>query len=219
MKSSNHRLLLFAALAGITLATSTNAAIISTSDSGGTFTVTTNIALAPLGTAGNDGYNGVWGDPTNYINDGAWAWDSSNGFHSDAATTAANPTRIWITWAEDYVIDKIGLVHSEAAPSTTWISQDYQLQSLNPGGNPTVDGDWTDIGAITGNTFVYPEYIIDPVTTSGIRLFITNPGPTMGDNLVRFEEILVQGTPVPEPSRTLLLGLGALALIGRRCRA
>ena len=50
--------------------------------------------IAPLGTAGNDGYNGVWGDPTNYINDGVWAWNSSNGFHADGAN---DTTRIWVT--------------------------------------------------------------------------------------------------------------------------
>ena len=167
--------------------------------------------IAPLGTAGNDGYNGVWGDPTNYINDGVWAWDNNNGFHSDGG----NPTRLWVTWTDDYLINEVELWHCEAGAQ--FIAADYQIQSLNPGGNPTVDGDWTDIVSITGNTDVNPTYTFAPVTTAGIRLFVTDDGPS---NPLRFEELIVDGviapSAIPEPSTTALLGLGGLALALRR---
>ena len=202
---------LVAAMGAIALATSANAAIISTVDSGGTFTITTNIA--PLGTAAHDDPSPIWDfGPGDTINDNIWP---SNAFHSGRAREASgDPTNLWITWGQDYEIDKIGLVHIVGAD---YRAVDYELQSLNSGGTPTVDGDWTTIGSITGNTFQYPEYAIGPVITSGIRLHITDPNSRMdGDGFVRFEEILVQGTAVPEPSTTALLGLGGLALILRR---
>jgi hypothetical protein len=199
---------LVAAMGTLALATSANAAITSTVDSGGTFTISTNIA--PLGTAAHDDPSPIWDlAPGSTINDNIWP---SSAFHSGTPrANSGDPTNLWITWGQDYEIDKIGLVHM--AGDAKYITVDYQLQSLNSGGNPTVDGDWTPIGSITGNTFRYPEYAIDPVITSGIRLHITNTG---SDGYVRFEEILVQGTAVPEPTTTALLGLGGLALILRR---
>lgn len=47
------------------------------------------------------------------------------------------------------------------------------------------------------------------------RKMITDPSTHSG-NHVRFSEILVQGTAVPEPTTAALLGLGGLALILRR---
>jgi len=169
--------------------------------------------IAPLGTAGNDGYSGVWGDPTNYINDGVWAWDASNGFHSDGSN---DTTRLWVTWTEDYVIDEVELWHCEAG--AIYIASDYQIQTLNPGGNPTVDGDWTTVVNVTGNTDVNPSYTFaTPVTTAGVRLFVTDDGPNAP---LRFEELLVYGEIVPEPSTFALAVLGLLGPMacGRRRR-
>lgn len=163
--------------------------------------------IAPLGTAGNDGYWDVWGDPTNYINDGTWAWNSSNGFHSDGSN---DTTRIWVTWTEDYIIDVVEMWHCEAGPQ--YIASDYQIQTLNAGGNPTVDGDWTTEVSVTGNTDVNPSYTLPTaVTTSGVRLLVTDDGPNAP---LRFEELLVYGEPVPEPSALSLAALGLLGLIG-----
>jgi hypothetical protein len=204
---------LAAAMGTLALATSANAAIISTSDAVGTglgtgFTITTNIA--PLGTVVHDEPNPIW---NGNLNNGVWAYGSATEtLHYRHATTVADPSRIYITWSQDYQIDKIGLVHAETG--LPYRVQDYLMQSLNPGGDPTADGDWTNIGGVTANPLIYAEYTIDPVTTSGIRLNITDSGTA--DDYVRFEEILVQGTAVPEPSTTALLGLGGLALILRR---
>ena len=212
----NHKttMSLAAAMGCLALATSANAAIISTVDTGGTFTITTNVA--PLGTAAHDDPSPIWGGDLSdgRINDGTWAYSGTDTFHGGNTRAASgDPTRIWITWAQDYEIDKIGLVHADAG--TQFYTYDYELQSLNSGGNPTVDGDWTTIVSVSGNTTVMPEYAIDPVTTRGIRLYITDPSTHSG-NHVRFSEILVQGTAVPEPTTTALLGLGGLALILRR---
>ena len=202
---------LAAAMGALALATSANAAIISTSDTGGTFTITTNIA--PLGTVAHDDPSPIWDNADGVLNDGTWDFSGATVFHGGTVrANSGDPTRIWITWGQDYEIDKIGLVHGNT--SAIYYTVDYELQSLNSGGNPTVDGDWTTIGSIAGNTILYPEYAIDPVTTSGIRLYITDPESSQ--NYVRFSEILVQGTAVPEPTTTALLGLGGLALILRR---
>ncbi len=193
-------LLTFAAVAIITLA----------------FTAGTGQAqnIAPLGTAGNDGYNGVWGDPTSYINDGVWAWNGSNGFHSDGAN---DTTRLWVTWTEDYLIDEVELWHSEAGP--TYVASDYLIQALNPGGTPTVDGDWTTLEDVTGNTDENPSYTFAPVTTAGVRLLVTEAG-TAPDGLLRFEELLVFGelapeiTAVPEPASIAIWSILGLCLAG-----
>jgi hypothetical protein len=142
--------------------------------------------VAPLGTAGNDGFNGVWGDPTNRINDGAWAWNSTHGFHSDGD----QPTRIWVTWASVYTIDSVRLIHCEAG--NQFCSADYQIQSLNPGGNPTVDGDWTTVYTEVGNTAIDVTHAFAAVATEGIRLFVTDDGP---ESPMRFEEMLIFGVP------------------------
>jgi hypothetical protein len=166
--------------------------------------------IAPLGTAGNDGYNAVWGDPTNYINDDTWAWDPSNGFHSDGDA----PTRLWVTWTQDYFIDEVELWHCEAG--AVYIAPDYQIQTLNAGGNPTADGDWTTVVNVSGNTDVNPTYNFAPVTTAGVRLYFTDHGPFTGDNLLRFEEILVEGTPPPQSVLTLQVNTltGVAAMLG-----
>ena len=206
---------LAAAVGTLALATSANAAIISTADAVGTglgtgFTITTNIA--PLGTVVHDEPNPIW---DGVLNNGVWAYGSATEtLHYRHATTVADPSRIYITWDQDYQIDKIGLVHAETG--LPYRVQDYELQSLNPGGDPTADGDWTNIGGVTANPLIYAEYTIDTVTTRGIRLYITKATATGGDDLARFEEFLVQGTAVPEPTTTALLGLGGLALILRR---
>ncbi len=191
-------LLTFAAVAVITLA----------------FTAGTARAqnIAPLGTAGNDGYNGVWGDPTNYINDGVWAWDSANGFHSDGG----QPTRIWVEWTEDYLIDQVDLVHVEVGGGV-YNAADYLIQALNSGGDPTIDGDWTTLVDVVGNTDTYPSYSFTPVTTDGIRLFVTDDGP---NSPLRFEELLVFGelapeiTAVPEPHSIAIWSILGICLAG-----
>mgnify|MGYP000102937014 CR=1 FL=1 len=179
-----------------------SAAITGTSGSGGTFTITTNVA--PLGKVAHDDPSPIWGGDLSdgRINDGTWAYNGTHTFHGGNTRAASgDPTRIWITWAQDYEINKIGLVHADAG--TEFYTYDYELQSLNSGGNPTVDGDWTTIVSVSGNTTVMPEYAIDPVTTRGIRLYITDP-TTHSGNHVRFSEILVQGTIVPKPATTAL---------------
>lgn len=165
------------------------------------------VNIAPLGTAANDGYNNVWGDPTNYINDGVWAWNSSNGFHADGSN---DTSRLWITWTDNYIIDSVELWHCEAGAQ--YIASDYQIQILKSGGNPLVDIDWTTVVNVTGNTNVNPSYGFTPVITTGVRLFVTDDGP---DAPLRFEELLVFGelySPAPEPSTFLLLSLGALGM-------
>ena len=167
--------------------------------------VTTNIA--PLGTAANDGYNGVWGDPTDYVNDGVWAWDNNNGFHGDGDGT----TRIWITWDDTYSVSEVELYHCSAGAQ--FVAAGYTIETLNPGGDANNDADWTVQVTVTDNTDVNPSYAFSAVETQGVRLFVTDRGDS---SPLRFEELLVEGTLVPEPSSLALLGLGGLLIAKRR---
>jgi autotransporter-associated beta strand protein len=147
------------------------------------------VNIAPLGTAGNDGL-GTWGGPDSKINDGVWSWSSTDGIHSDGGV----PTRLWVTWTNDYVIDSVDLVHCEAGSG--YCSKDYLIQALNAGGNPTVDGDWTTALTVVGNTAIFPSHSFAPVTTAGVRIYATDYGPSSG-GLMRFEELLVYGELAP----------------------
>ena len=160
--------------------------------------------IAPSGTVSAVGGwfipNAAWGTPTPEVRatNGVTGWTPAEGIHGPSATL---PTKIYITWLSDYDIDRVQISHCSAGE--VFIARDYTIESLNPGGNPTNDADWTIQATITGNTTLVANHTFAAVTTKGIRLNLTNLGPSSG-NTFRFEELEVFGVPSIDTTAPLI---------------
>lgn len=174
-------------------------------------------------------------------NEGSYPWISGPGVYDGSPNNPPHWT--YTTWDVNATVDSVTVKPSlEGA----WTMQEFQVQSLNSGGNPNNDADWTtfytvsDVGEGTGaepyiNGGVFTYTPSTPITTRGIRTYITVPserwqetgGVLIGSNAgqgyerARVDEIIVEGTvpAVPEPAGLSLIGLGAMGLLHRRRKA
>ena len=140
-----------------------------------------NVALASNGaTASASSVSGSGYSPSGAINGdrkGA-SWGSGGGWNDGTAT--AFPDWLQVDFATAATIDEIDVFSVQdnytapATPTTTMtFSQyglrDFQVQYWDGSGWQTVSG-----GAIAGNSLVWRQITFAPVTTSRIRVFVTN---------------------------------------------
>jgi len=115
---------------------------------------------------------------------------------------------------------------------------EFAVSSFNAAGEAgllTSDGNLV-FGGVSGTTNTVVSAvsngfeIVNPVVSTDVRHFFTLSGAsqltlatsanaTNGSNILRINDIFVTGVNVPEPTSAALLGLGGLALLGRRKRA
>jgi len=85
---------------------------------------------------------------------------------------------------------------------------------------PRIDTDFDGVGdgaEITDTLTQHSAAISGTGSTLDLRITLTEF--TGGNEDIAFDNITIEGTPIPEPSSTLLLGLGSLSLLARRKRS
>lgn len=173
-----------------------------------------------------------------------WAFDGNEGSYpwisGPTVSETANQPPHWIytTWDVDATVDSVTV---KPYQDGDWTTQEFQVQTLNSGGNPNSDSDWTTVFSVNDVGIGTPEepYINNAVftftpssaiTTRGIRTYITVPSenfqdglftPSQGYERARIDEIIVNGTvpSVPEPTGMAVLGSSIVLLGARRRKA
>mgnify|MGYP001587816293 CR=1 FL=1 len=166
------------------------AVLIGTVFSVGSVKAQENIAglATPFGDAANvsalnDGVIGSWG---------AWQYDSYSG-----SARGVEPHRLGLVWEDDPVtINKVVMYHANV-DVPNYVLKDYQIQTLKADGNPTDDADWETQVTVTNNALVVTEHLFNAVTTTGLRIFVTDA--CRADNNTRLQELEVYAAPPSPP--------------------
>lgn len=124
-----------------------------------------------------------------------------DGFHFDAVTKNANGADTW------------ALAFGGAISGTSITAQTVGGAANMSGASAAIRDNTTDLTTLTDSVWEAGQDITFTLTFTGS----TNEGTSNGNELL-VDNIGVSVASIPEPSSALLLGLGGLALFGRRRR-
>lgn len=92
-------------------------------------------------------------------------WNAGNGWND--GTQSVWPDWLAAQWDQSVTVGRIRVftLDSKSNPAASYGLEDFDIQVL-------VDGQWTTVDAVRGNTAGVVEARFDPVTTTGVRVFV-----------------------------------------------
>jgi alpha-L-rhamnosidase len=107
-------------------------------------------------------------------------WNSGEGWND--GTSKAWPDTLTATWSQPETVGHVRVLTLDTSnqPAANYGLRDYDVQAL-------VDGTWTTVGSVRGNTAATIDTSFAPVDASALRLVITDSNDHTYSRVVEFE--------------------------------